>query len=98
LTGGGPDIEVKELSPHKRVQWQCVAGPEEWVGTGLVFGLKTEAGETIVLFGHRGWKEPCEFLAHCSCKWAYFLLSPKSLGEEGQGTPCLDDCAISSWD
>ena len=97
FTGGGPDMQVEELIPHQRVQWKCVAGPEEWLGTELTFDLKTEDGETVVLFGHRRWQEPGEFMAHCSCKWAYFLLSLKSLVEDGKGTPYPDDRAISHW-
>ena len=97
FTGGGPDMKVEELIPNQRVKWNGVAGPDESVGTELTFDLKTEDGETIVLFGHRRWKEPGEFMAHCSCKWAYFLLSLKSLVEDGKGTPYPDDRAISHW-
>ena len=97
FTEGGPDMEVKELVPNRRVKWKCVAGPDEWIGTELTFDLKTEGDETVVLFGHREWREPSEFMAHCSCKWAYFLLSLKSLVEGGSGTPFPDDRAISNW-
>ena len=90
-------MEVKDLIPHKRVKWTCIAGPDEWIGTDLTFDLKREDGETVVFFGHRGWKEPGEFMAHCSCKWAYFMLSLKSLVEDGKGTPYPDDRAISKW-
>jgi uncharacterized protein YndB with AHSA1/START domain len=76
---GGPDMKVVELKPNRNVKWKCVSGPEEWVGTDLTFDLKEEDGETVLLFGHRNWKEAGEFMAHCSCKWAYFLLSLKSL-------------------
>ena len=30
---GGFDMKVLELQPQKRVLWQVVEGPEEWIGT-----------------------------------------------------------------
>ena len=94
---GGPDMKVVGLNPNKNVKWKCVSGPEEWVDTDLTFDLKEEDGETVLLFGHRKWKEAGEFMAHCSCKWAYFLLSLKSLLEHGKGTPYPEDLQLSSW-
>ena len=37
-------MEVVELSPDDRVQWRCVEGPPEWVGTTVTFDLK-DSGE-----------------------------------------------------
>ena len=39
----------------------------------------------------RGLAGPSEFMAHCSARWAYFLLSLKSLVETGKGTPFPED-------
>jgi uncharacterized protein YndB with AHSA1/START domain len=74
-----------------RVSWRCVGGADEWVGTSLSFDLRQDDGETVVLFTHADWKEPSEFMAHCSARWAYFLLSLKSLVESGAGTPFPED-------
>ena len=52
---------------------------------------------TILVFGHRNWKEPVEFMAHCSMKWAVFLLSLKALVETGKGKPAPDDLKIDNW-
>ena len=38
-----------------------------------------------LLFKHEGWREPVEFMHHCSTKWAIFLMSLKSLVETGKG-------------
>ena len=38
---GGFDMKVLELDPGKRVLWQVVDGPEEWIGTKVSFELKT---------------------------------------------------------
>jgi uncharacterized protein YndB with AHSA1/START domain len=94
---GGFDLKVVELEPGKRVLWQVAAGPEEWVGTKIIFDLKQEDDFSIVLFKHEGWKESVEFMYHCSTKWAIFLLSLKSLVETGKGKPSPDDVQISNW-
>jgi uncharacterized protein YndB with AHSA1/START domain len=94
---GGFDLKVLELEPGKRVLWQVVEGPGEWVGTKIVFDLKQEDEFSIVLFTHQGWKEPVEFMSHCSTKWAIFLMSLKSLVETGQGEPSPRDVQISNW-
>ena len=72
---GGFDMKVLELDAGKRVLWQVVDGPKEWIGTKVSFELKRDADFTIVLFKHQGWKEPVEFMHHCSTKWGVFLMS-----------------------
>ena len=94
---GGFDMKVLELRPSTRVLWQVVEGPEEWVGTKISFDLRQEGEYAIVLFKHQGWKEPVEFMHHCSTKWATFLLSLKSLLETGNGAPSPDDVRIGDW-
>ena len=94
---GGFDMRVLELEPAHRVLWQVVDGPEEWIGTKVSWELKQEGDHTIVLFKHEGWKEPVEFMHHCSTKWAIFLMSLKSLVETGKGNPSPDDVRIGNW-
>jgi hypothetical protein len=79
------------------VTWRCVNGPGEWVGTTLTFGLRADGEETVVLDTHAGWRDPAEFMHHCSTKWAYFLLSLKSSLVGGPSTAYPGDLAISSW-
>ena len=92
---GGFDMKVLELHPAKRVLWQVVEGPQEWVGTTVSFELKQSGEHAIVLFRHQGWKEPVEFMHHCSTKWAIYLMSLKSLVETGKGSPSPNDTNIS---
>ena len=94
---GGFDMKVLELHPARRVLWQVVGGPEEWIGTKVSFELKQDGDFTIVLFKHQGWKEPVEFMHHCSTKWGIFLMSLKSLVETGKGAPFPNDIQISDW-
>jgi uncharacterized protein YndB with AHSA1/START domain len=94
---GGFDMKVLELQPGKRVLWQVVEGPAEWVGTEVSFDLKQEGDYSIVLFKHQGWSAPVEFMYHCSTKWAIFLMSLKSFVETGKGNPSPDDVRIGNW-
>lgn len=92
---GGFDMKVVELEPNKRVLWQVISGPDEWVGTKLSFELKQEGDATAVFFQHRDWKEQSEFMHHCSTKWAMFLISLKSLIESGKGAAYPNDVHIT---
>jgi uncharacterized protein YndB with AHSA1/START domain len=80
-----------------RIDWRCLEGPDEWVDTTITFELDHRDGETAVLFTHADWRETVPFQAHCSTKWAYFLLGLKSLLEGGEATPFPRDLHISSW-
>jgi len=94
---GGFAMKVLELKPGELVRWEVVEGPEEWVGTKVNWTLKQSGDYTVVLFEHLGWKEPVEFMYHCSTKWASYLLSLKSLVETGTGSPSPKDVMISDW-
>ena len=94
---GRMEMEVVRLDPGREVQWRVRTGPEEWIGTDVTFALREEGGYTIVLFGHRGWREAAEFMAHCSMKWATFLLSLRALVETGRGSPSPGDLKIDDW-
>ncbi len=94
---GGFDMDVLELVPEQRVRWRVKGGPDEWVGTDIEFELSRQDEHTIVMFGHRNWREQAEFMAHCSTKWATFLLSLRDLVETGRGKPAPRDLKISNW-
>ena len=94
---GGFDMEVLEAVPSKHVSWRVVDGPAEWIGTTVDWDLRQDGGWTIVLFSHRGWAEPVEFMHHCSTKWATFLMSMKAFLETGTGAPAPRDVVISDW-
>jgi uncharacterized protein YndB with AHSA1/START domain len=87
-------MRVVRLVPGKRVEWRCIEGAKEWIGTRLTFELKRNGRRTVVLFTHRGWKQPVEFMHYCSTKWATYLLSLKALLETGKGAPYPNDTHI----
>ena len=84
-------MKVVELVPPRRVAWHCIQGPDDWRDTTQTFDLREEDGRTVVVFTHGGWREPVEFLHHCSTRWAYFLLSLRSGMEGGKSTPWPED-------
>jgi hypothetical protein len=77
-------MKILALQPATHVLWQVVDGLKEWIGTN-------------VSWEHQGWKEPVEFMHHCSTKWGIFLMSLKSLAETGKGAPYPNDVKIDNW-
>jgi uncharacterized protein YndB with AHSA1/START domain len=90
-------MEVQELNPQKDARWRCVDGPAEWIGTDITFQLSQQDDQIIIIFGHRNWREAVEFTAHCSMKWAVFLLSLREYVETGKGKPSPNDLKIDNW-
>jgi uncharacterized protein YndB with AHSA1/START domain len=92
---GGFDMEVVDQRPPEHVGWKVVDGPEEWVGTTVDWDLRQDGDWTIVLFRHQGWRQPVEFMHHCSTKWATYLMSLKQLVETGRGAPSPYDVHVA---
>ena len=88
----GPDFEVTDLSPDQRVAWRWVGGVEDWVDTDVTFDIRPTPDGSVVLFGHKGWKQAGEFYMHCNSKWGFFLgTSLKDYVETGKGRPAPED-------
>lgn len=67
---GKMEFKVLVLNPNQEVRWRFKAGPPEWLGTDVTFSMSQAGDYTVILFGHRNWREAVEFTAHCSMKWA----------------------------
>ena len=52
------DMKVLELDPAKRVLWEVVDGPEEWIGTNVSWDLKRDGDYTIILFNTKVGRNP----------------------------------------
>ena len=87
-------MRVDRLEADRIVVWQCTRSAPDWVGTQLRFELTEMEGRTVVAFSHRGWRDVNDFFAHCTTKWAVFLLSLKQYVESGTGAPFPNDTAI----
>lgn len=94
---GRMGMEVTGQDAPEQLRWRCVDGPPDWIGTRITFDLSEQDGRTILNFGHRDWAEPGESMAHCSMKWAVFLLSLKDYVQTGKGRPSPGDLKIDNW-
>ena len=90
----GGRMAVLEAGPGL-VHWRCIAGPKDWLATEVTFALTWREVQTYVVFKHAGWREPVEFMHHCSTKWATFLLSLRDLVETAEGRPNPRDLRIA---
>lgn len=95
----GPDFEVTELLPNELVRWRHSGRmPEDWMGTEITFRLVNKDSQVMVRFTHSNWQSPSDFMAHCSTKWAVFLLSLKEAIETGKGRPFPHDIHIDHYE
>jgi len=93
FNGSGPDMKVVK-NENDFVEWECIVGPQEWIGTIISFQLTKTDDEVEILFSHSKWSEISNFHRHCSMKWAVFLLSLKQYIESGQGMAFPNDIHI----
>lgn len=82
---GGPDMKVKEITPNKSVTWECVDGPEGWIGHIFTFQLDTNDNKTRVRFEQSGWKETDDFYASCNFSWGRYMESLRQFCQTGKG-------------
>jgi uncharacterized protein YndB with AHSA1/START domain len=80
-------MRILALEPPGRVEWLCVSGDDEWVGTRLAFDLEKRGDQTLLRFRHGLWRDATDFYASCNFNWGHYLASLKSYCETGRGTP-----------
>jgi uncharacterized protein YndB with AHSA1/START domain len=81
----GNDMKVITLKKNEWVLWECMAGPEDWIGTRLTFQLSENAGKTVLRFEHAGWKNANDFFAGCTFTWGRYMESLRQLCQTGKG-------------
>ena len=84
-------MRIVGLDEDKRIEWECLEGDEEWVGTTFIFSLEPIDGQTIVRFSHGNWRAMTDFFATCNYHWGFYMRSLKSYCETGQGEPFAED-------
>ena len=42
------EMKIVELKPFERVQWNCITGAEEWIGTTISFTLQAGDKDTLM--------------------------------------------------
>ena len=80
-------MKVKELLPDQHIEWECMEGAADWIGTRLSFFLDQNEGRTRVRFSHAGWLDDGDFFALCNSTWARYMRSLKDYCQSGEGAP-----------
>jgi uncharacterized protein YndB with AHSA1/START domain len=81
----GNDMKVISAKKGEWLQWECIAGPEDWLGTRVTFQLNDSEGRTRVRFEHGGWKHANDFFAGCGFTWGRYLESLRQYCQTGKG-------------
>src|SRR5436305_1007560 len=90
--GFGPNAEISftfEVTAiaDDRVEWTCLDGPDEWVGTTVRWQLTPTDHGTTVRFEHRDWRTADGELGQCSYTWAQILNRLSSYVADGTADP-----------
>ncbi len=80
-------MKVRHLKNGEIVNWECVEGPTDWIGTRINFALDENEGKTRIRFEHSGFKETDDHFAQCNFSWGRYMVSLRELCEKGKGSP-----------
>ena len=81
------EMKIVNLVPDKRVEWECIVGDTEWIGTKFIFEIEEKDSGSVLKFAHADWKEETDFFASCNYQWGYYMTSLKQYCETGLGSP-----------
>ena len=84
-------MRIRTLETDKTVEWDCLEGDDEWVGTRIRFVLEKQGDQTLLRFFHTDWREMTDFFAVCNYHWGFYMRSLKSFCETGRGEPFEGD-------
>jgi uncharacterized protein YndB with AHSA1/START domain len=80
-------MQIMQIDKNRRLEWECLKGDDEWVGTSFIFDLERDKNSTKLRFTHGNWRQQTDFLDSCNYQWGYYLRSLKMYCETGEGTP-----------
>lgn len=81
-------MRVDELAPAARARWTCVGGPDEWMGTQVLFEISPAAsGATHLRFTHSGWRAEDGMYPSATSTWAQIMPHLKAYLEGKPGGP-----------
>lgn len=82
---------ITRLDKNNYVEWECIDGDKEWIGTRIKFNFSTEGDWTILKFLHTDWRNESDFFASCNFQWGRYMVSLKNYCEKGKGNPFSDN-------
>ncbi len=86
-TSSRTELKITNLIPNKKVEWECIKGPQAWDGTKITFDLEKKDNSTIVHFAHKDLQVKADIFAMANNNWERFMKSLKALIETGKGDP-----------
>jgi uncharacterized protein YndB with AHSA1/START domain len=85
-----PEFEWRVVKADKpnHVEWECVKGPGNSVGTRARFSISTTAdGRTFVELSHAGWIDTGGNYRKCNTRWGVLLHHLRKYTETGKRDP-----------
>lgn len=80
-------FKIINTDENDTVEWECIAGHDDWIGTRIAFKLKAKPDSTDISFRHYNWETESDHFGDCNYHWGLFMKSLKTLIETGTGHP-----------
>jgi uncharacterized protein YndB with AHSA1/START domain len=74
-------MKIIKLENDKQVRWECVEGPEEWLGTTVDFFIEDNVKKCTLQFAHNGWADQTKFFQQCDVVWGRNVAAIKKIAE-----------------
>ena len=81
------EMKILSLEKDKVVEWECIHGDDQWLGTKIRFELHPKDDSTDIKFYHTGWVDKTDLFGICNYHWGLYMKSLKSFIEDGKGNP-----------
>ena len=76
-------LQPVRIAAPRQAHWLCHTG-KEWSGTGLLFDLAEQKGQTLLRFTHAGWQAETDYFISCNTTWGELMFRLKAAAE-GKG-------------
>ena len=83
------EMKITNLDKNKRVEWECVTGDKQWLGTKIIFNIEPKEDSINLRFSHINWADQTDLFADCNYHWGLYMKSLKTYIETGKGYPHL---------
>ncbi|MFC2124897.1 SRPBCC domain-containing protein [Bacteroidota bacterium] len=80
-------MQVISKAPNTYLEWECVNGHLDWIGTQIIFQLDDHEDMIRIRFEHSGWKDANDFFGQCNFAWGRYMESLRLYCETGEGKP-----------
>lgn len=74
-------MRIDELTPARRIVWKCIAGPDEWPETQIVWDLNEISGTTRLCFEQSGWPHIEGHFRPANTTWGALMFRLKAYAE-----------------